>query len=274
MTTLGVGERIARGASRRMDPRVRSDRPDFAALTAEAILAHLAEIDLTALDALRSNPSFGERHLVAIAGSPSVPEEVLEALLQDRELSKHYRVRAALAMNPRLPRPHALELVHQLFWHDLLRVAENVRLHPQVRRAAEHLLADLVESLTLGEKVALARMATRGVIGAFRREAEPKVVEALLQNPRLAEEDIVAMAGRADVPAGILRQIATSPRWSSRYPVRLALARNPSTPPAVTLGFLSALAEADLRGLLSRPGVATLVREGARNLLEALAARR
>jgi transcription initiation factor TFIIIB Brf1 subunit/transcription initiation factor TFIIB len=250
------------------------DRPDFSTMGADAILAHLPEVDAEGLDHLLRNPAFTERHALALLKRPSLGGEVLARISQERALTKRYQVRVALANHPNTPRVLALELVHQLFWRDLLRVAENLRLQPQVRRAAEEILAETAEVLTLGEKIALARAATRGIILVLRKEKEPRVVEALLQNSRLVEEDILFMASRPTAPAHILQQIGANGKWSTRYPVRLALARHPNTPPGVALSFLTSFTERDLRVLVNRPGVPRLVRDGARNVLSALAARR
>ena len=250
------------------------ERPDLSTVGAEAILTWLPGLDLEGLAQLLRNPALSERHVVALLKQPSVRADVLTRIHQARSLSKNYQVRVALANHPDTPRVLALELVHQLFWRDLLRLSENLRLHPHVRRSAEQILGETSESLTLGEKIALARVATRAIILALRKESDPKVVEALLQNPRLVEEDILFMASRPAVPAHVLRQIGTNGKWATRYPVRLALARNPNTPPGVALSFLSSLSEADLRTLTNLPAVPPLVREGARNVLGALAARR
>jgi len=245
------------------------ERPDLATLSSDAILAHLHGLDEAGFAQLLQNPAFGEKHVLSLLSSPGVGEEILSRIYKERSLAKRYRVRCALASHPNMPRVLALELVHQLFWRDLLRVAENLRLHAPVRRSAEELLRENVEVLTLGEKISLARLATRGIIRAIRKETAPRVVEALLQNPRLMEEDILVMVGRSGAPAHVLQQVGRSAKWSARYSVRLALARNPGTPPGVALSFLSSLSKADLKALVSMPGVPTIVREGARNVLKA-----
>jgi hypothetical protein len=244
------------------------DRPDLSTLSSDEIFVHLPGLDPAGLDQLLGNPEFGEKHVLSFLSSPGVGEEMLTRIYKERALTKRYRVRCALAGHPNMPRVLALELVHQLFWRDLLRVAENLRLHAHVRRAAEELLRENVEVLTLGEKISLARLATRGIIRAMRKETEPKVVEALLQNPRLNEEDILVMVGRPGAPPNVLQQVGRSSRWSTRYPVRLALVRNPGTPPGVALSFLSSLSRTDLNILVSTPGLAKIVRDGAKNVLK------
>jgi hypothetical protein len=249
------------------------ERPDLSGLPSDAIFPHLQNLDAEGLSQLLRNPEFGEKHVLSYLSSPAVGEEMLTRIHKERSLLKRYRVRYALASHPNMPRVLALELVHLLFWRDLLRVSENPKLHAHVRRAAEELLREGVEVLSLGEKISLARLAPRGIIRTIRQETEPKVVEALLQNPRLMEEDILVMVSRPGAPAHVLQKIGRSSRWATRYPVRLALVRNPSTPPGVALSFLSSLKRDDLRALVSRPGVPTIVREGAQKVLKKLAAR-
>jgi hypothetical protein len=242
-------------------------RPDLSGLGPEEILHHLKRIGTEELEQLLDNPDFRERHVLVLLQDLALNPAVLERLFRNDRLAKQYRIRAAIASHPKTPKALALELISQLFWRDLLRISDNLRLNPQVRRTAEKRLVDQLEGLTLGEKIALARAAGRGVLLFLRKENQPRVVEALLINSRLTEEDIVYMASRTGVSRQTLQQIGRSPRWSTRTPIRLALARNPKTPPAVTLSFLSSLPVADLRQLVTLKTVPLIVRQGAENLL-------
>src|SRR5262249_33993838 len=140
-----------------------------------------------------------------------------ESLLEPNE------VKTAVVFHPKTPRHLALLLVQFLWWRDLARVADHQPLPAPLRRAAERLLSVRLQGMALGEKVTLARIASRGVIAALRQEDSPMVIRALLQNPRLTEEDALAIAGARSTPGPVLQALAEDNRFASRPAVRKAL---------------------------------------------------
>jgi len=166
----------------------------------------------------------------------------------------------AQAVRDPMTRPAvAMSLVGGLFWRDLVRIANDPRLHPRLRRRAESLLAEASEDLTEGELVALARVACRSIIGALAGCGRARVIEALLGNPRIIEEDVVALCRAATHPE-ILGSVAACHRWRAGRAVRLALARNPRTPVPDSLHALRGLPPADLKTLAEDPDIPTLIR--------------
>jgi hypothetical protein len=67
-------------------------------------------------------------------------------------------------------------------------------------------------------------------IAALLNDPSPRVIKSLLANRNITEEDVLAIAARKNLPGGVLESIAKDRRWSEKYPIRLALARNPKTP--------------------------------------------
>ena len=66
--------------------------------------------------------------------------------------------------------------------------------------------------------------------------------------------------------APVLAVIAAHPRWGCRYPIRVALARNPHTPVATVLPLLSALKKPDLMGVAADHRLSAPVRQRAQLL--------
>ncbi len=123
--------------------------------------------------------------------------------------------------------------------------------------------------LTLGERKAFARRPTRRSLETLMRDPHPMVVRTLLGNPRVTEDDVVRMAARRPASPEALAEIARSPRWSLRPRIRVALVRNPATPPFAALALLRLLRRTDLEDLTAGAGVAPSVREAAAELLNA-----
>jgi hypothetical protein len=118
--------------------------------------------------------------------------------------------------------------------------------------------------LTLGERRALARKPSRATIVKLLRDPHPQVVRILLRNPRLREEDVVAMAARRPALAEVARELARE--WVLRPRVRMALMLNPGTPPAVTVPALGLLSSVELDEVTRAADVPPVVRATAREL--------
>ena len=82
---------------------------------------------------------------------------------------------------------------------------------------------------------AQAAAASEEEIARFLHDPSPRVMRALLENRHLAEEDVLIIVKRKNLPSDILVMVFKDKRWSESYPVRLALARNPRSPLSVSL---------------------------------------
>jgi hypothetical protein len=125
-----------------------------------------------------------------------------------------------------------------------------------------------VQDLRLGDRVTLARLATPALLPLLLVDDDQRVVEAALQNPRLREEDLVAVLRSDDVPKTLLETCASSSRWSLNYAARLALVLQPRTPLPVALLQISPLVPRDLRRVAEAVELRPLVRAAARTVLE------
>lgn len=223
------------------------------------------------LEGALENPALDEDLVVLMLRNRATPQPLIDRIARDGRYRRSPDVRAGLVRHPSSPRGVAMNLVHLLYWRDVARVADDLRVPPPVRRLAVRVLESRMEEMALGERIALARTAGRSVILALRRGREPRVVEALLDNPRMVEEDAVFLASRNDAPPEILGALARSRRWSPRYPVRLALVDNERSPVGIVLGLLTGLLRRDLEGLLVRRGRPPVIRFAAERVLRSRA---
>ncbi len=114
---------------------------------------------------------------------------------------------------------------------------------PLVEEAARNQHLDL----PLGNRRALARGRDRNTLDRLLHDRDHRVVQLLLDNPRLVERDVVRIAAMRPTRPEVLEVVARHPRWSARYAVRKALACNPWTPPALSRRLLPTLLRQDLR---------------------------
>lgn len=199
--------------------------------------------------------------------NPFLDREGIEILAARRDLLTAYEVRKALAFHPQAPEVLARRLLAGLYRRDLLAAGADVRLRPTLRRAADQILAERLSGTSLGEKVAMARRAGFGLVQRLRDDPNPRVMAALLENPRLTEGALMPLLSRDSAPPQILEVVAADRRWGVRYPIRAALARNPSTPVRVALRIVPLLKKVDQRAVASDLRIAAPVRQRARLLL-------
>lgn len=245
-------------------PQAREGRSD----SAESLLLRLDTAEAAYLDAALDNPALGVPQACRLLRNHRCRSETLGRLGERDALVRHREIRMGLASHPATPRPLAVHLLSLLGWNDLVTVAGRPRTPAAVQQQAVRLIADRVDSLAVGELVSLARLAPRGLLPLLRRQTHTRVIEALLQNPRLTEGDVLAMISSSETPPRLLTAVARAGRWSSSRSLRLAVARHRNTPANDALRSLHALPRRDLEVLASDPAVPTLVRRGAERAVE------
>jgi hypothetical protein len=254
----------ARGEASRPDPEPHSLPPPVGEL--ERRLREAGPEELLALVRERAaelSPAAVRQAL----HNPYVTAEVIGEIAAQTRLLAFYEVRRELARCRATPETLALRLVAGLFWADLMTIGLDTRLHPRLRRAADQHLMARLPGLAVGEKISIARRAAAAVLVKLRHDPTPRVIAALLDNPRLTEGALAPVVHGETTPAPVLELIAADRRWGMRYPVRLAIARNPATPLGAALRLLPMLHKLDLKAVAGDPRLAEPLRRRARLLL-------
>ncbi|HEX4496703.1 MAG TPA: hypothetical protein VIE43_13605 [Thermoanaerobaculia bacterium] len=199
--------------------------------------------------------------------NPYCTAEAIGLLAGEERLLSFYEVRRDLALHPSTPETLAARFVPTLYWRDLMALALDLRLRPALRRSAEIHLGARLPGMATGEKISLARRVGGGVLAQLRHDPSPQVIAALLDNPRLTEGVLGPVLHSAATPPAILELIANDRRWGVRYPLRLALVRNPVTPLKIAWRLLETLRAVDLKPVAADPRLPEPVRRRARVLL-------
>jgi hypothetical protein len=131
-----------------------------------------------------------------------------------------------------------------------------------------------ISMLPVTERVKLAMRGTREHRTALIRDANRLVAAAVLSSPKLTETEVEGFARMANVSDEVLRTIGSTRTWTRNYGVVTALARNPKTPPAISMPLVSRLNERDLKLLSVDRNVPEGVRLAARKLVVSAESRR
>ncbi|MDP2315415.1 MAG: hypothetical protein Q8P41_21130 [Pseudomonadota bacterium] len=92
-----------------------------------------------------------------------------------------------------------------------------------------------------GARTAAARGTDRLVLDRLLHDRDPRVIAALLDNPRVTERDIVRIAAMRPTSSVILGLVAAHSRWGQRYRVRKTIAFNPACPFSLAAPLLPTL---------------------------------
>jgi hypothetical protein len=145
--------------------------------------------------------------------------------------------------------------------------AETTSAAPSEERAQS--LAGRIRTLSVAERVKLALRGNKEARTLLARDSNSVVVRLLLENPRLTEDEVVAIANNRNADEELLRAIAMRREWTKNYQVRVGLVGNPKTPVPLALRFLALLDDRDVRRLAKSKSVPDAIVGGARRLVAA-----
>jgi len=101
------------------------------------------------------------------------------------------------------------------------------------------------------------------------RDSNRVVATAVIQNPRVSDQEVENIADMRTVSDEVLRMIALNRNWARSYPIIHNLVRNPRTPIPTVVSTLPRIHTKDLKNLSQNRNVSEAVRRQALRLCEA-----
>ena len=101
------------------------------------------------------------------------------------------------------------------------------------------------------------------------RDSNRVVAQAVINNPRITDQEVEAIAAMRTVSDEVLRLIGMNRAWARQYPIIHNLARNPRTPLPTAMSILLRLQTKDLKNLSQNRNVPEGVRRQALRLFSA-----
>ena len=146
----------------------------------------LAELLGTAAD-----PALTEDFALALLKRADLPAEVLEQFGKNVSVLKSRKVKMALATHARTPRHVSVPLARQFYTFDLMKLALSPLAPADVRVAVDNMLISRLQTVTVGERLTLARRASGRVAAALLLEVAVgggKTAEAKLGSAEIRTE--------------------------------------------------------------------------------------
>jgi len=128
-------------------------------------------------------------------------------------------------------------------------------------------LSALIQTMTVMEKIKLARFGNSEARGLLVRDRNRIVSSAAIRSPKVTENEVIAFAKSRALCEEVMRIIATTKEWTKHYPVKYALATNPRTPIPAAIKFLNYLNDKDLKQIMRSRDVPAPITVQAKRIL-------
>lgn len=234
-------------------------------LLVPAVAPALADLLATAAD-----PDLTDDLALALLKHTDLPSEALERLAKNVNALKSRKVRIALVSHPHTPRHVSVPLSRQFYSFDLMRVALSPSVPADVKIAVDDVLISRLNTVTIGERITLARRSSGRVAAALLLDVEAgvgktgearikdaktvaletRVMRTALENPRLTEALVINAVLRPGAGAALVQAVAGHEKWSCRREIRAALLRTEHLSLARALEFSREIPPALLQELL------------------------
>jgi len=118
------------------------------------------------------------------------------------------------------------------------------------------------------DRMKMAMKGDREARGILIRDTNRVVATAVIQNPRVTDQEVEGIASMRTVADEVLRLIAMNRNWARQYPIIHNLARNPRAPLPTVMSILPRIRTKDLRNLSLNRNVSEGTRRHAQRLAE------
>jgi len=197
------------------------------------------------------NKNLTEDMAVFLAKKKNTSSELLEILAADGRFKGSYKLKLTLCKNPKTPLKVVLSLLKFLRIFDLGDLTKNQNIPINIRQKVEYSLIEKIASLPSGVKVAMTKRASPNIIIALLEKGDRNLICSCLESPLMTEDYLCTVINKPGSSPLVIKTIAEHARWSLRYRIRYALARNYHTPMILVTKFINTLRTADLRELYS-----------------------
>ena len=149
------------------------------------------------------------------------------------------------------------------------RIIENERLERGDISTERVSLIRKIMFMNTKDRMKLAMKGDREARSILIRDSNKVVCSAVVNNPRITEQEIENIAAMRTVSDEVLRIIALNRSWARSYPIIHNLARNPRTPIPTVMNILTRIRTKDLQNLTQNRNVSEAVRRQAYRLQQA-----
>ncbi|MFN6963544.1 MAG: hypothetical protein ACK4S4_07240 [Pyrinomonadaceae bacterium] len=135
--------------------------------------------------------------------------------------------------------------------------------------AARVSMLNRVMKMGMKDRIKLGMKGDREARNILIRDPNRMVASAVINNPRITEQEVESVAAMRTVPEDVLRQIAMNRSWMRNYTIVQNLVKNPRTPIGNSMSLMNRMQFKDLVALTKNKNVPEAVRRHALRLSKA-----
>jgi hypothetical protein len=180
-----------------------------------------------------------------------LPQRALELLAKNASAMKHRRVLSAIVVHPRTPRFVSIPIANRLFAFELLRISVMPSVAADLKIACDNAIISRLESVSAGERIALARQGSTKLAGAMLNDPEARIIASALDNPRMTELEIVKALKLEQVSQSLIAQVCEHRKWGLRTEIQVEVLKAAHTPLAKAILMAEKLPPATVTDVLN-----------------------
>jgi hypothetical protein len=116
-------------------------------------------------------------------------------------------------------------LLRHLYTFDLMTLALMPVVAADIKIAVEEALINRLETISIGERMSLARRASARVVAALLGDTDMRVVNTALENSRLTQAMVAKSLLRHDSADSLAEAVRRNGKWPLRPEIQIALQR-------------------------------------------------
>jgi hypothetical protein len=124
-----------------------------------------------------------------------------------------------------------------------------------------------INGMNVMQKIKLARLGNSEARSILIRDRNKLVSSAVIQSPKLTENEVLTYSKNKATPEDVLRIIGNSREWTRSRAIKYALAVHPKTQMPVAMKFLNHLTDLELKNIMKSKDVPGQISIHARRLL-------
>lgn len=128
-------------------------------------------------------------------------------------------------------------------------------------------LQEELNDMNQADKEILAKTGNGTIRSYLIKDSSKQVAVAVINSPKVQEEEIIKFANLRNVHRDVLREIGRHREWAKLYSVKLALAKNPATPYDVAFSKLRMLYLHDLKAIAGSREVSGAISTAAKKIV-------
>ncbi len=126
-----------------------------------------------------------------------------------------------------------------------------------------------IMGMKMKDRIQMAMKGNREARNILIRDPNRIIAQAVIQNPKLTDQEVETISKMRTVPEDVLRQIAMNKQWARSYVIIHNLALNPRTPVGNAMNIIPRLQLRDLLGMSKNKNVPDAIRRHAQRISQA-----